>query len=349
MQPLQGRPMTCTTTHLTLFAAIFRGIVATLTCSHVSLLSRRAFASAFLALLGAAMALDCRRRGLWADEDFFVAPRRPSELSESSQASAGARDEGCCARCEHAAGPLKDGMDDLMNSFFEYFSELRALMDHVFSGASETSKEWGNRRLSTSWLGKLATVLHGRVTERMVSANLMIHRADTNYVMRDKSLAKLARGARTPDHPGRSKLLATRTKSGLDTHEDGHGAHRWRRFPCMALSVFLVQNPIGDMFLHSIFISSTMRVFLFACQMFGALAIGTLFATLTSRTATWDNDPDACDMEGIWERLGRGRRERAPGEPARGAAGRAAQARVQGGGAARRAAPAPRVALPGCH
>uniref|UniRef100_A0A7S4T2S6 Transmembrane protein n=1 Tax=Alexandrium monilatum TaxID=311494 RepID=A0A7S4T2S6_9DINO len=165
-----GEPMVCETTHLSLFAAIWRGMANSALCSQLSLLNAEAIrevgntdwliisgAIMLWSVIGVSVITVClgvcidhtSRRKFWTDEHFLV-PLNPEATEEGKEADETDEAEGgeqaakasaccvagvpccCCISWCRESSALRDVVDEIMSNWFENFSEVRDLVESLY-------------------------------------------------------------------------------------------------------------------------------------------------------------------------------------------------------------------------
>jgi len=150
-----GTHLVCATTHLTLFAAIIRGIVDTIECSQVTLLTSEGIRAIgepewagrgltwilwgllifLVSFLLYAVWLDTHRErnNIWSDQHLLVPEQQDAEGGEGGSFPRAT----CLAMCEVMSIAFREVLDDFCGEFFEYFAEVRDLCEAMREGLAD--------------------------------------------------------------------------------------------------------------------------------------------------------------------------------------------------------------------
>lgn len=192
-----GGHLYCETTHFSFFGAIASGIVTTILCANFDMFTGENIKEVFegdwpqsigasifftlmggvLLLFGIAAMLDHHRwkQYHWNDEYFLVPsvadvkhdhdPKDDAPAEEKSPCTPKTMVLGClAATCICPSDSLKDAIDEICSTWFEYFGELRELVESICSGCNGL---WGG---PVSMMG-LALVLSDKMVKKMLLAN----------------------------------------------------------------------------------------------------------------------------------------------------------------------------------
>eukprot|EP00931_Biecheleriopsis_adriatica_P111069 TRINITY_DN8540_c0_g3_i1.p1 TRINITY_DN8540_c0_g3~~TRINITY_DN8540_c0_g3_i1.p1 ORF type:complete len:895 (-),score=121.81 TRINITY_DN8540_c0_g3_i1:329-2887(-) len=380
-----GGPLTCATTHLTIFGAIWRGIEKTILCSNVDMLSREGIEAVvqttwyldrgpqvlggltlfMLCLTVFAACLERHRswRGHRDDAMFFVVVPMlmPDEaLGGEIEEVAGTGVRGCCS-C--VCGWLWACFDPLWQEFVAGLGDIATtivglvveLRDALCS--EEVRAERGDTPILTFFV--LRGLEHAIVSSVLqeTAAQLGIGADDVAHVMK-KHKEKAAADARDnsagenemvePDRnytsgdklkdaawandtaPGPSKSLTTMTADSQVLQPQLTDRHLARmdfleqlyqrvlravrsnfdqagsccRHPLLVWRLFFIKNPWLSALHFSIFMPSSMAVFILLTLLAGDSALCALFFTATGGTRRRRNFSGNCDIEGVWEEFG---------------------------------------------
>lgn len=222
-----GDNVACQTTHLSLFGAVGFGAVSTVNCARYDALYRAQFGtkwygkhgsivcwtilSILFAMFTVAACLDRSRRSSfqWSNEFFLiaVAPRQRSrnleegeEDEDDLQLARTSFRTGCC-RCFHnlvsncktwlgQSSAVREALDDLGSTWFEYFSELRSLCGGIY--ASLEDGELHQARQHTSWVyGAFVKILNKLLilsSRRLAGSSMWCSDRLVSFVISDKEL-----------------------------------------------------------------------------------------------------------------------------------------------------------------
>lgn len=199
----EGR-LRCETRHLTVFAGIWEGFRLTLECSHVSLFSEEAVRAlvtgdwyvqtgaqlfwGMLALLtvtlSIAAVLDWRRRRwfTWTPEFFLVplhdSPQPEPEAEHGSRAS-------LCAGWQWQESTWKNCLDEVISEWFEYFADLRSLLETTCGGL-ELGSDCRLRKASRRWATKAVSAS----SKRLAGASTGLSNDVVTFLLEDQDFTE---------------------------------------------------------------------------------------------------------------------------------------------------------------
>lgn len=215
-----------------------------------------------------------------------------------------------------AANTCRDALDDILSRWFKYFGEVRALLEGIWEGLSQVSS--GKTEPGTclqQLVHRLTQVLITSSVRRQSSASLGISDENVTFLMEDEDLGELLldaaistnRDPQTLTESERRMNVWFKMHESVLTHFDTHWhATHWRRFPLAFARLMIVSSPFTSPFLGCRMMSSSLRVLLFATDIFGSFMMATLFYQASGTVVGKRNAGNCLSSDsGIWEQLGR--------------------------------------------
>jgi len=339
-------PLVCATIHLSFFGAIVRGMLKSLMCSQASLFSKESYGALvqgdwfydvgaillwlllifLFGIIVAALYIDHMGGKNWSDDMFLIAMKHPPEKEEEDMRQEGLEElkkTGCllittsiAVIVEVSWSALRDVIDEIGSQFCSTFSEIRTFIDGLQASlgdfaSSEVVLTGGESRraaLVASW----AVGLAGSTSTRLVATSMWFSLDDGDLIQEGIDM-QAGEDTETPADTERHKTRMQFLKTFQNSHEAHNDTHHgkltsWLTLPRMAGSIFLSQTPVGSVFLRSISISCGLRALFLTCELLGALALGTFFASATGPSRSKARpapDDGECSMSGIGEMIGR--------------------------------------------
>lgn len=330
-----GNSLVCAATHLTLFAAILRGILTALACSQLTLFNgdaMRALSKSkwlttpvgvayilllllFASLMFAAYRIDKRRSKFWSDE-FFLIPRSTVQNEEGEvqmgqtesfqprKSSTTHRVLMCLVACkESTTYAMKEACVEIASSFFEFISSAREIFGqcHEALRHHEDCKTVVQQTMAHLTLSSL---------RQQLGADIGFSDEAVEFVMGDDELLKLFEDAAVKAEC--EGISASRSlQAWYDLHEKVAESidHTWkhvgtfRRFPVAIWRLFLLINPFVAVYTVNPFWPSTLRLLILMCELSGSLLLGVVLFQNTAG-AMGSDSPDDCEANGFWEQVG---------------------------------------------
>lgn len=323
--------LVCAATHLTLFAAILRGILTALACSQLTLFNAKAIQTlirgewltspvgiAFTILLLcyiffmlSACYIDRRRKKTWSDECFLI-PRGPPPVPDEidlcwrktvSSASA-SRDATCFESFrEQVTMAAKEAGTEIISSFFEFFGQAREMM-------SQCQEFCCNNRDLKSAVQEATALLTLKSLRLQVAAATGMSDEAVEFAMEDEKLLKyFAEAAGKAEDEGadpcRSLLAWYELHQGVADSLDNtwNKVGTFRRLPIAMWRLFLLNNPFLSVYTFNPFWGSALRVLILMCEVSGSLLLG-VFLFQNTAGAMDSDSPDECEAGGFWEKVG---------------------------------------------
>lgn len=210
-QSILGGQLFCETYHLSLFGSVTGGVVQTVTCANFDIFTMEAAENVFkgkwymsqgalccwyvlsglFVIFVAASALDYSRQKSfhWTDANFLL-PALPEPVAPDADGTSGDEEEpsvGCRLACVAmlasawawlmGSSILRDVLDDIGSSWFEYFGEVRS--------ACEDTCVWPDGTLTSKVTGHMII----NVSERMTAASLGMSHDVVSFVLGSQELA----------------------------------------------------------------------------------------------------------------------------------------------------------------
>lgn len=314
--------------------------------------------AALLLAMAAAAVLDAQRGCAKMDERFMLLPRicgpSPRSVPEleqmaeewhhaeslrssqrSSQSSQGAPGRcgghlaaamGCCCvaggYCRETG--LRDALDEVASEWFEQFSELRSLLEEVWSDMDVVAAGSSGRIFHISHVTMMRLVI--TCSQRLTAGSLGLKLEAVNFVLRDSDLKSLLsdgheevreeelHGAQAWWGCGRSEeAWVLLHKDVCDCVQRQVPRFTWCRLGAIVLRLFLVQSPWAGIFTRDVFASCKLRVLFQGMETLGTLLVVSAFfaasGTVKGRPSSGGEDA-ACgeeggDADGIPHKVGR--------------------------------------------
>lgn len=325
-QSVPGGPLVCNTRHFTLFGALLQGFVETVACAQFWLFSSEGIREllnsqwyldagvwlygcslgVLLAIVASAAVMDhWRGYHMYWSPVMFLIPGRPDDPTdaEDDEASpprtpaehAGALRKQVGGSCLYMLGCVcgyclesstRDALDEICSEWFEYFSEVRSLVEGIISEIQCTRT--GTVHARHSAMAQLVIMCAARMT----AASLGVSHDLVVFVLQDKDLERVLMDrfhkrqlAGLCTQPPRADWwkCADREDAWAKLHADvtnsihGNVRHSWRDVPCMIWQVYKVHSPLGSIISLDIFIKSQFRALFFLMDFSGTLMVICIF------------------------------------------------------------------------
>jgi hypothetical protein len=213
---------------------------------------------------------------------------------------------------------IREAIEEIMQNYMGAFRFVRNFLERLWEGFHTLVKELNAERKDgpdEAKDGSLSlAVLAGMLRQsarRQASAAFRLRGADARYLIRHE--LRDLEGQASPTHVGktlssvRSRSVLSNLTAGIKKNAvDEAAEHRtWRTFPSMAWRDFANSMPLSQIFLRSIFISSSKRALLFISHVLGACTMCTAFLSVSQLTHGRSARPDAeCEPMGFGEIIG---------------------------------------------
>lgn len=314
-----GEPIKCLTTHLSLFGAIIRGIIETVECSTVmdlltahavketlrghwlTTMGAKVFAAhiallLLLFIIGARLDYKRHEHGHWKDSFLLVQEVVPDLHLHSSSIE---RDHSgycmplattfcvCCIGLKDNQ-ILRDAIDDIGSSWFEYFGEVRTALEECVGCMQANTMAVGfglsmhHVRKATHAMAFNFILMSSR---RKAAATLGVSDDLLSFVVEDEDIGNYLADQRLPgigdwrNASSQGEAWAALRREVCETicaNTRRQGSVRPGFFATVA-SLFLLKNPIAELFVRDVFISCKLRVLLFACSMVATFTMCCVF------------------------------------------------------------------------
>jgi len=317
-----GSPLICSSSHLTLFAGIVRGMAAALLCSQATLLSAEGVSKIIskdwhrglpgqiylgmimlsFVFLTLAVCLDWRRS--MTDEVFLVQQRSPRPIPKADEEE---EDElqkpssTCRSCCSDACGLLESICSELVASL----DDSCALFKELYDGCGGASGA-GDARHCNLKRAVLSYFIHTHchTVHCITSAALHMTVDDVKFFLAharekgdgtDTDAPKKAISSQCIHDLGRE--LVERVQQDFDHYS------RLRYFPLLFCKVFSTRCTLLAVLRYSIFIPTRMSTMLFVCDLYVSMALAALFFQASGSAQSEESDP-MCEPGDIWEEIG---------------------------------------------
>lgn len=321
-----GQPLVCRSYHLSLFAALLQGFQDTLQCANFRLMTGDAVAAMFkgdwhkgsgtvvywsvLAVLLAFFLLSARQdrlrsaKGTWQDS-FLLVPRfsgpaqigevranvledDDDEVGEASWTSTGvAQAAAGCSYCK-GSGAARDALDDIMANFFEYFSEVRSLVEMLTEGMDLSSVNRPGRCLHLSERAMVRMTLTSSQRLAAFSAGLshdtvllVLYEQEVHDMVVANRHASRAEESHSGHELARTAANATWTQLYGElcpqVEFNTFRLHGSRHTLAAIVRLFIFHNPLYSLLLFDPMVSCKMRAFFFALELLGAFLLTAVF------------------------------------------------------------------------
>jgi hypothetical protein len=256
----------------------------------------------------------------WRDEFFLICPEMGITPSEMHRAEV---EPSFCKQVLTAFTDIRDAVEEVIMNYMGAFRFVRSFLEGLWQNSMlllaelrEELKDAPDEAKDSFTLTVLAGMLHQNA-RRLASAAFKLRVDDATYLL-DHELHDLESGdsigQANSDHDVVKIRSSTHQRSVLSKmsvdvkrHIDEEVAeHRtWRTFPSMAWRDFANSAPLSQIFLRSIFITSSKRALIFISHILGACTMCTAFLSVSSFTHGRSVRPDAqCEPMGFWEVIG---------------------------------------------
>lgn len=204
---LGGGHINCTTTHLSLFGALWAGFKAALECSQIVLLSEEGLSalalpewpfdagsilfwcmsSLMLAVFIAAAIVDAyRARWVTWSNDFFLIPPPVTPLECMGTVSTD-------AQCAQTKGCLQEtacvnAVDEILSTWFEYFSDVRSFIDGIWG-----SMDCGHSCRLMNAVQRVTSLVLLACCRRLASSTMGVSEDAVKFVLEDSGFKRYIR------------------------------------------------------------------------------------------------------------------------------------------------------------
>lgn len=286
---------------------------------------------ALLASLLAMMVVACQvdRTRAWGDECFLI-PQTVMEPTTPEEPLTPARSQSLgpvnSMISERAAAPIssirsaasnsitwvkqssaaRDAVDDVATRWFAYFSEVRDFVEGVWQGVDLQGTGESGGRVTRVCRGCMTSLISNSVL-RQAGASLGLSSGTVRLVTGDP-LLKECLGRRTGSRSAQGKNMQVWAEMHgrviERVEEFWSRSAAWKSLPCSAARLFMAANPFTAVFLSDHFQSSSVRVLLLTCELFGSFMVATVFF-IASGDMRGKRNRGSCMTTNAWELVGR--------------------------------------------